>query len=87
MSADAAAAAASTPTSRSAGSSAGSVKLVTTVIVTVVGLTFLFSFGNIFALGLRLDLSVVGLLLGTVRSIRALRRPGWTPPPVRRRRP
>jgi len=55
------------------------VKIVTLVIGTVVGLTFLFSFGNILALGLRLgvpfwvaplvapavDLSVVGLLLGT----------------------
>ncbi|WP_250280990.1 MULTISPECIES: hypothetical protein [unclassified Frankia] len=80
MSADAAEAAASTPISpRSGGSAATPVKIVTTVIVTVVGLTFLFSFGNIFALGLRLgvslwvaplvapavDLSVVGLLLGT----------------------
>ena len=55
------------------------VKLVTTMIGIVVGLTFLFGFGNSFALGLRLgvpvfiaplvapavDLSVVGLMLGT----------------------
>jgi hypothetical protein len=55
------------------------VKLVTVMIGIVVGLTFLFGFGNSFALGLRLgvpifiaplvapavDLSVVGLLLGT----------------------
>ncbi len=33
-------------------------KIVTIVIVTVVGLTFLFSFGNIFALGLRLGVSL-----------------------------
>ncbi|WP_035952727.1 hypothetical protein [Parafrankia sp. EUN1f] len=79
MNAEAAAAAPSTPTSsRGAGSSPAAVKIVTAVIVTVVGLTFLFSFGNILALGLRLgvslwvaplvapavDLSVVGLLIG-----------------------
>ncbi|WP_243657843.1 hypothetical protein [Parafrankia sp. BMG5.11] len=79
MNAEAAAAATSTPTSsRGAGSSPATVKIVTAVIVTVVGLTFLFSFGNILALGLRLgvslwvaplvapavDLSVVGLLIG-----------------------
>ncbi|CAI7973773.1 conserved membrane hypothetical protein [Frankia sp. Hr75.2] len=54
-------------------------KLVTLIMATVVGLTFLFGFGNVLALGLRLgvpiwvaplvapavDLSVVGLLLGT----------------------
>ncbi|WP_307873670.1 MULTISPECIES: hypothetical protein [unclassified Frankia] len=53
-------------------------RLVTALVVVVVGLTFLFGFGNSFALGLRLgvpvfiaplvapavDLSVVGLLLG-----------------------
>ncbi len=55
------------------------VKLVTATMAAVVGLTFLFGFGNVLALGLRLgvpiwvaplvapavDLSVVGLLLGT----------------------
>lgn len=58
---------------------ASAVKIVTAMIGIVVGLTFLFGFGNSFALGLRLgvpvfiaplvapavDLSVVGLLLGT----------------------
>ncbi|ADP78934.1 hypothetical protein [Pseudofrankia inefficax] len=55
------------------------VTLVTVIMVVVVGLTFAFGFGNVFQLGLRLgvpvwvaplvapavDLSVVGLLLGT----------------------
>ncbi|EIV94906.1 hypothetical protein [Frankia sp. QA3] len=55
------------------------VKLVTATMAAVVGLTFLFGFGNVLALGLRLgvpiwvaplvapavDLSVLGLLLGT----------------------
>jgi hypothetical protein len=79
MSADAAAAAESATTSPGRAGAATPVKIVTLVIGTVVGLTFLFSFGNILALGLRLgvpfwvaplvapavDLSVVGLLLGT----------------------
>ncbi|TCJ34703.1 hypothetical protein E0504_31810 [Parafrankia sp. BMG5.11] len=55
------------------------VKLVTAMMAAVVGLTFLFGFGNVLSLGLRLgvpvwvaplvapavDISVVGLLLGT----------------------
>lgn len=55
------------------------VTLVTAIMIVVVGLTFLFGFGNVLQLGLRLgvpiwvaplvapavDLSVVGLLLGT----------------------
>lgn len=54
------------------------VRAVTVIMVTVVGLTFLFGFGNVFSLGLRLgvpiwvaplvapavDLSILGLLLG-----------------------
>ncbi|ABD09523.1 hypothetical protein ThrDRAFT_04177 [Frankia casuarinae] len=72
---------AASPCEDSSGSAgpAYAVKLVTTMIGIVVGLTFLFGFGNSFALGLRLgvpvfiaplvapavDLSVVGLLLGT----------------------
>jgi len=70
-----------TPTHKDAQVAAGTVhagKLVTAMIGIVVALTFLFGFGNSFALGLRLgvpifiaplvapavDLSVVGLLLG-----------------------
>jgi len=57
----------------------GSTRLVTGIVGVVVALTFLFGFGNVLALGLRLgvpmwvaplvapavDLSVVGLLLGS----------------------
>jgi len=64
---------------RSVAGSDVAVTLVTVIMVVVVGLTFAFGFGNVFQLGLRLgvpvwvaplvapavDLSVVGLLLGT----------------------
>ena len=61
------------------GSSAGVSRFVTTMMSIVIGLTFLFGFGNVLALALRigvpayvaplvapaLDLTVLGLLVGT----------------------
>lgn len=70
---------AATVSSRSASDGATVVRAVTVIMGVVVGLTFLFGFGNVLNLGLRLgvpiwvaplvapavDLSILGLLLGT----------------------
>jgi hypothetical protein len=68
------------------------VRLVTAIVGVVVGLTFLFAFGNVATLGIRLwvptyvaflvapavDLSVVALLVGT-RHLVLLWPPSWKP--------
>ncbi|MEV6236584.1 hypothetical protein [Lentzea sp. NPDC051838] len=73
------------------------VRAVTVIMVTVVGLTFLFGFGNVFSLGLRLgvpiwvaplvapavDLSILGLLLG-IRHLALTGAPAAVLRPARR---